>query len=212
MAAIQAVDVADVADPLDVGILCAVFFGSQPEHFRVGDVPFHVFQEFFVVVFALLKGFFDDGGALCFAVNGKIFIIAQTVGEHAQNTHAHAVNCADPHAFGVVDHQRQSLLHLLGGLVRKSDRQNGGRIYPLFLYDVGDARSEDARFAAARARKHQYGAFGIQNGFELIGIESLQNFVHIVSTVKYFPRYYIIFAAKTQYKTICFSTQTRIPF
>ena len=90
VAAIQTVDVADVADPLDVGILCAVFFGSQPEHFRVGDVPFHVFQEFFVVVFALLKGFFDDGGALCFAVNGKIFIIAQTVGEHAQDPHAHA--------------------------------------------------------------------------------------------------------------------------
>ena len=164
MLAVGGIDGADVAHAAHVGVVFGIFGGFLPQHLGVGDVEFYVFKQFFVVEAAFLKGLFDHRRALGFAVNGKVFAVAEALGVHAQNAHAHAVDGADPHTLRAVDHRREALAHLVCRLVGEGDGENGGGVYPLLFHEIGDARGEHARFAAARAREHQHRALGIGDG------------------------------------------------
>ena len=80
-----------------------------------------------------------------------------------------------PHA-GDVRHLVQPLAHLPRRLVGEGD---GKDIFGRDLHvgdKVGDARGQNARLAAARAREHEHGALGIQDGRVLFFIEFKQFF------------------------------------
>ena len=164
MLAVGGVDGADVAHAALPLVVFGVLLGILPEHLGIGDVELDVFQELFVVKATLLEGLFYDGRALRFAVDGKILVVADALGVHAQDAHAHAVDGADPHALAPIDHIRKAHAHLVRRLIREGDGEDGRGAHPLFLDEVGDARGEHARFAAARAREHQHRALGIGDG------------------------------------------------
>ena len=116
-----------------------VLGGRKPQHFGVADMPFDVLQQFFVFVFAFLKGFFDDIGALRFAVNGKILIQSRLGGVHSQNPHAHTVNGTHPHSPRVHDFS-DALFHLVRRLIGEGDGENrlGGHVHiPDQMGDAG---------------------------------------------------------------------------
>ena len=131
----------------------------------------HVFEEFFVVEPAGGKRLLYDGSALRFAVNGKILREPAAVCELAQDTHAHAVNGADPHALAARDHVRKALAHLVRRLVGEGDGEDGGGQDALLLHEVRNARGEHARLAAARARKDEHGALRIGDRLFLFFVE-----------------------------------------
>ena len=153
--AVGGIDGADVAYLIDICIFLGVLLGRFAEHFGVRDVEFDVFEEFFVLQTAIGERLFDDVRPLRFAVDGKVFIVPEPLGVHAQDAHAHAVDGANPHALAPLDHIRKAHAHLVRRLIRKSYGEDGRGAHPLFLDEVGDARGKHARFAAARAREHQ---------------------------------------------------------
>ena len=167
----------DVADALLIGVLFGVLFRALAEHLGVGDVEFDVFELLFVLQPAFGERLLDDVGALRLAVDGEVFLEAAAVGELAQDAHAHAVNGAHPHGGSAVDHGGEALLHLVGGLVGEGDGEDGGGIDPLLLDEVGDARGQNARLAAARARQHEHGALGVRHRFDLLFVEFCKDFV-----------------------------------
>ena len=171
---------ADLADIFYVRAPLFVIFGGKPEHLRVRDVEFRVFEQFFVLEAAFRERLFDDVIAFRFAVNGKIFVVADAFGILAQDAHAHAVYGAYPHFFRAVNHARKALLHLVRRLVRKGDGEDRRGVNPLFFHEVGDARGQNARFAAARPREHEYRTLGVEHGFDLFGIEFVEYVIHLM--------------------------------
>ena len=60
--------------------------------------------------------------------------------------------------------------HLLRGLVRKRDRENRLRRYPVRSHKMGNAMRDHARLAAARAGKDQQRAIDVRCRFVLLGV------------------------------------------
>ena len=52
--------------------------------------------------------------------------------------------------------------------------------------DIRDAVSDDARFAAARARQNQQRAFGAGDGFTLLRVQALEK-IHVGGTLRILP-------------------------
>ena len=82
---------------------------------------------------------------------------------------------ADPHAAGVDrHHRRQACQHFARRLVGKSHGQETRRADLAGLDQVGDARGQNPRLAAAGARQHQ-GTLARQGyRLELFGIEIVE--------------------------------------
>ena len=71
-----------------------------------------------------------------------------------------------------------ALLHLVGGFVRERHRQDFFRPDAASGNQIGDAKSDDARLAAARAGQYQHRAFQVLNGFALLRIELIEQVGH----------------------------------
>jgi hypothetical protein len=67
----------------------------------------------------------------------------------------------------------RALAHLLRGLVRERDRQDRARIHPR-LHQPRQPVRDDARFAGARARQDEQGAFLMQDRLALLGVQARQ--------------------------------------
>ena len=118
-----------------IAIPCVFFgvtLGGKTEHFRVGDMEFHRFEQFFVVEITFLKGFFDDVIALGFAINGKVFLNTRFLRKHTQNAHAHTMNRTNPRT-GNIGNAEKPLLHLISGFVRERDGEYGFARHPFFF-------------------------------------------------------------------------------
>ena len=178
MLLIAYVDLHDIVDIPFSCVLLGVAFGLEPEHLGVGDMPFHVFEELFVVKITFLKGLLDDVVALRFAVNGEVGLNPRLFGEHTQNAHAHTVNGAHPRAGDVHDGGK-AFLHFIRGFVGEGDGEDrlGGHFH--VLDEVGDTRGEHARLAAPRPRQHEDGPLRLHHGSDLFFIEFFKDFIHL---------------------------------
>ena len=179
MLAVGGVHGADLGDAAHAVVFAAVCIGILPQHLGAGDVRFDLLEQFIVVEPALVERLFDDVRPLRFAVDGKIFRKAALFREHAQDAHAHAVDGAHPHAVGAVYHGGEALFHLVRGLIGEGDGEDRRRVYPLFFHQIGDARREHARFAAARTREHEHRPLGIGDGLDLFFVEFAENVLHV---------------------------------
>ena len=88
---------------------------------------------------------------------------------------AETVECAEPHGADVDgNHRAESGLHFFGGFIGKRYRHNAVYACLTGLQQPCDARSQHARFAAARARQHKGGLRRPNYGGKLFGIQALQ--------------------------------------
>ena len=79
---------------------------------------------------------------------------------------------AQPHGAQIKrQHGTEPRLHFFGGFVGKRYRQNAVHACHLVLQQPCDARSQHARFAAARACQHQRGLRRISYSSKLLGVE-----------------------------------------
>ena len=97
----------------------------------------------------------------------------------AQQPVAEAVEGAHPHAARVDrQHRREAREHLARRLVGEGDREDARRARLPGLDQVGDARGEHARLAAAGAREDEGGLARQGDGLELLGIEVFEEAGH----------------------------------
>ena len=168
-------------------VLRGVLRGRKPQHLGVGDMPLDALQEAVLFEVQLLEGLFDDGGALLLGIDGKVLREPPALGIHPQDAHTHGVDGAHPHPPRIGDGGK-ALFHLVRRLVGEGDGKDILGRYPHIPHEVGDARRQNARLAAARPREHQNGPLRRLDGQPLFFVQ-VQN-VH--------GGYYIISAAFRQ--------------
>ena len=71
----------------------------------------------------------------------------------------------------LADERCHALAHLLGRFVRERHREHLIRLCMAVADDVGDAVRDDARLAGPRAGENEQGAFGVEHGLALFGVE-----------------------------------------
>ena len=79
---ITAVHLDDIVDLVFPCVFLGIAFGIKPQHFRIPDMIFNVFEQFFIIIITFLEGFFNDIIALRFTVNGEILRNPQFIGIH----------------------------------------------------------------------------------------------------------------------------------
>ena len=164
-----------------MGVTAGILVGFEPQHLGVAYVELGVFEQLVVVIVKFFEALFYYVAALRVAVDGKVGLNARLHGIPAEYAHAHGVYGAYPHIGGVPAYELHPLLHFGGSLVCKGDGKylpRGGEPLPEY---VGYARGENARLAAARARKHEHGALCIFYRLYLFRIEFIQQFVHVLN-------------------------------
>ena len=92
-------------------------------------------------------------------VDGKVWLIAEPINPHAQNTNTERVKGANRHFFPCLfaDHVTDTLQHFIRRLIGKRDCKNLRRRNP-FLHHMRDPTRHRARLARASTRKNQNGA------------------------------------------------------
>jgi hypothetical protein len=80
-------------------------------------------------------------------------------------------------------HRGQAREHLARRLVREGDREHPGRAHGAGLDEVGDARGEHARLAAAGPGEDEGGFARKGDGPELLGIETGKEIGHGIRTL-----------------------------
>ena len=105
--------------------------------------------------------------------------VAQLVGFGAQDAGENRVEGAHPQAAAHTarNERRDAFAHLLGGLVRKREREDGVRLHALREH-VGDPAGEHARLARAGPGDDQRGPLVIHRSVALGGVEVLDVFRH----------------------------------
>ena len=127
----------------------------------------HPFEQAVLILeAAFLERLLYDRRTLLFGIDRKIRRKPRLVGKRAQHAHAHGVNGANPHARDIA-HGVEPFLHLVRRFVRKRDRKHVFGRNALFRHEIGNPRGQNARFSAARPRKHQHRALGIEHGLQL---------------------------------------------
>jgi len=89
-------------------------------------------------------------------VNERVYPACKSFNVAPQNAHAQTVKGRDERRtaeFKSLQKFVDAIAHLLGGLVRESNRENVARPHTTFSDDVRDAMCDDARFARACAAR-----------------------------------------------------------
>ena len=125
--------------------------------------------------------YFSSGGlqqvaAVRRVVDGERLGIADPPGVLAQDPRKDRVERthADVAAAPRGDHPGDAFAHLLGRLVGEGEREDAGRIDPLFDH-VGDARGEHARLARTGAGDDERRHVEVDHGVALRGVQPPEN-------------------------------------
>lgn len=166
-------------------VLRGVLRGREPQHLGVGDMPLDALQEAVLFEVQLLEGLFDDGGALLLGIDGKVLREPPALGIHPQDAHTHGVDGAHPHPPRIGDGGK-ALFHLVRRLVGEGDGKDILGRHAHIPHEVGDARRQNARLAAARPREHQNGPSVVSTGSRCSSFKSKTFMEDIIS---YPPRF-----------------------
>ena len=117
----------------------------------------------------------DQAAGVVVIVDREVGAVPQKLAVLAQDTHAHGVEGADPHATGAAGQQTtKTLAHLGGRLVGKGDGQHLPRPNALVGDHMRDAVREHARLARASACQHQKRPLGAHHRLVLRRVEPIE--------------------------------------
>ncbi len=147
---------------------------------RVADRPEHLVVGAIGAAIAIRQAHVQPGAH--FLHDGRLVALAE---DRVLRHHAHvlAIHAEDPCADGVegprpdplrallTDEPVDALAHLIRGLVREGDGEDGLRIDPAVLNHVSDAEGERTRLPGARSREDQDGPFDALRGRTLFRVE-----------------------------------------
>ena len=122
----------------------------------------------------------DDRLLIAAVVHDEIAVDAVGRAVDAEKLGADGVEGADPHIprYRAADEGLDARLHLAGSLVGKRDREDIPRRNVVLGDEVGDAVREDARLAAPGSGEYEQGAFVVQHGLALRGVQCIENRRH----------------------------------
>ena len=157
-----------------VGIVGFHLVRAQPLLLAAADEVLHLARRIFLVVHVHRLHQALDGGKLVAGIEDLEGLRQVRLAVmRAQHAVAQSVESADPHAARVDrQHRRQARHHLLGRLVGEGHRENAVRADLPGADEIGDARGQHARLAAARPGQDQRGLGGKFDGGTLFGIET----------------------------------------
>ena len=149
-----------------------VLLGCHQRVLRVGDLrvdapgcePLRVLAE-------LLEAVLHDTHLVGLVVDRERRLVAEPLRLAAQHAAARGVEGEDPdRARRRSEHALQPLAHLAGRLVGERDREDLVRLHAHGADQVRDTMRQHARLARARARDHEHGPFGGDDGLTLGGL------------------------------------------
>ena len=151
------------------------FVGTEQMVLGVADFGLDLAQgQGFIVDTELLEQLLEHAGLIVIVVDGKGAGVAQFFDVPPQNAGAHGMEGADPYLAAAFTHQgAHALTHLFGGLVGKGNGQNIPRRHAV-VDQIGNAISERACFAAARACQNKHRPFQGFCGLALLPVQSFQ--------------------------------------
>lgn len=162
--------------PEEIAGLTRVEIGRQQLVLRLADPALNrLRREADIVDLGHVESRLDDAHAIGLIVDREVAVKAEAVGILAKHANAERVERADPDALSR-QHRFDTLLHLVGSLVRERDREKL-RGADALLEQMCDSRGDDARLAGARSREDEQRPVRVKDRLALVLRQLREHFI-----------------------------------